>query len=662
MGKSDKVSYGKILFFACLSLIVSACGSGEASAPEAQIVRVVDDEFSPKILRVPVGSTVIWESGGANDHNVIASDGSWQAVSSDYFEYGIITKGDQFEHTFNEAGVYEYYCPFHGTNNKGMVGIIIVGDVDYVPPPEEVNTALSTEVLEVGKSLQYETIQSAVDAAKAGDLILINSGVYNESVTITTPYLTIRGKDRNGVIIDGEFMRENGIQIYETDGVSVENLSVRNFSLNAVYWNGSKGYKASHLTVYNNGDYGVYAFDSTDGVFEKIYASGHPDSGIYIGQCYPCNALIYDSVVEGNALGYSGTNAGGHLYIYNNIWRDNMSGIIPNTLDSELNPPGRETTIVGNLVVDNNNYEAPANRFGLVAQGMGIVMPGRVGDIVEKNIVINHDKYGLVASPMLDVNLYFSQHVKVRDNVIMDSGYTDLALAGPWGPGNCYEGNIYQTSTPPLLEQLHDCESVGNGSYLSRFPLQGDVSGLMMLAGLFADAASQEAPKARYKDYPWPEPQENMAFTDINKPSPAINLFYVPDMNSLDLPFHLLGGDNIEDLIGAEKEIIMSGVPITSPNVWQLLFQLYGYLMPFVLYAAWAALAIKDIDSNERVEGSGKYMWLAIVYLVPFFGVLIYHLAGPSAISRSTKVAAIGGGLISYIVILVAGAVISGLV
>jgi len=662
MRKSDSRQIAKILFFACLSLIISACGSGEASGPEAQIVKIVDDEFSPKILRVPVGSTVIWESGGANDHNVIASDGSWQAVSSDYFEYGIITKGDQFEHTFTEAGVYEYYCPFHGTNNKGMVGIIIVGDVDYVPPPEEVNITLSTDVLEVGKGADYETIQSAVDAAKAGDLVLINSGVYNESVTITTPYLTIRGKDRNGVIIDGEFMRENGIQIYEADGVSVENLSVRNFSLNGVYWNNSKGYKASHVTAYNNGDYGVYAFNSTDGIFEKIYASGHPDSGIYIGQCYPCNALIYDSVVEGNALGYSGTNAGGHLYIYNNIWRDNMSGIIPNTLDSELNPPGRETTIVGNLVVDNNNYEAPANRFGLVAQGMGIVMPGRVGDIVEKNIVVNHDKYGLVASPMLDVNLYFSQHVQVKNNIIMDSGYTDLALAGPWGPGNCYEGNIYQTSTPPLLEQLHDCESVGSGSLLSRFPLQGDVSGLMMLAGLFADAASQEAPKARYKDYPWPEPQENMTFIDINKPSPAINLFYVPDMNSVDLPFHLLDGANIEDLTGAKKEIIMSGVPITSPNVWQLLFQLYGYLMPFVLYAAWAALAIKDIDSNDKVQGRSKYMWIAIVYLVPFFGVLIYHLAGPSLISRSTKIAAIGGGLISYIAILVAGAVISGLV
>ena len=74
------------------------------------------------------------------------------------------------------------------------------------------------------------------------------------------------------------------------------------------------------------------------------------------------------------------------------------------------------------------------------------------------------------------------------------------------------------------------------------------------------------------------------------------------------------------------------------------------------------ALAIKDIDSNDKVNGSMKYVWLGVVYLVPFFGVLVYHLAGPSAISRSMKLAAIVGGLFSYIAILVAGAVISGLV
>jgi plastocyanin len=651
----------KVLSLFIFSILLLACGAGDASSEEPLVIRIVDDEFSPKVINVPVGSTVIWESGGSNNHNVIASDGSWQAISSDYFEYGIITKGDQYEYTFEEPGVYEYYCPYHGTNNKGMVGTVIVGDVEYSAPVEKVVVELSSNVLEVGDNKQFNTIQEAVDSALEGDLVLINPGVYNESVTITTDYLTIRGTNRNSVIVDGEFMRENGIQIYDTDGVSVENLSVRNFSLNGVYWNGSKGFKGSYLTVYNNGDYGVYAFDSTDGVFDNIYASGHPDSGIYIGQCYPCNSLIYDNVVEGNALGYSGTNAGGHLYLYRNIWRDNMSGIVPNTLDSELNPPGRETTIISNLVVDNNNYDAPTNRFGLVARGMGIVVPGRVGDIIEKNIVINHDKYGIVASPMLDAKLYFSQHVQVKENLVLDSGYTDLALAGPWGPGNCYEDNIYQTSTPPLLEQLHNCSSLENDNLFSRFPLQGDVSGLMMLAGFFADAQNEELDKNRYKEYPWPKEQLNMTFDNIKTPSPAINLFYVPSIDTMELPYDLLDED-VNNLFEAKKEIIMSGVPISSPSIWQLLFQLYGYLMPFVLYAAWTALALYDLNTNNQVSGGRRYMWLALVFLVPFFGVLAYHLVGPSSISKTMKYAAIGGGLISYLIILILTAVISGLV
>jgi plastocyanin len=651
----------KVLSLIIFSILLLACGAGDASSEEPLVIRIVDDEFSPKVINVPVGSTVIWESGGSNNHNVIASDGSWQAISSDYFEYGIITKGDQYEYTFEEPGVYEYYCPYHGTNNKGMVGTVIVGDVEYSAPVEKVVVELSSNVLEVGDNKQFNTIQEAVDSALEGDLVLINPGVYNESVTITTDYLTIRGTNRNSVIVDGEFMRENGIQIYDTDGVSVENLSVRNFSLNGVYWNGSKGFKGSYLTVYNNGDYGVYAFDSTDGVFDNIYASGHPDSGIYIGQCYPCNSLIYDNVVEGNALGYSGTNAGGHLYLYRNIWRDNMSGIVPNTLDSELNPPGRETTIISNLVVDNNNYDAPTNRFGLVARGMGIVVPGRVGDIIEKNIVINHDKYGIVASPMLDAKLYFSQHVQVKENLVLDSGYTDLALAGPWGPGNCYEDNIYQTSTPPLLEQLHNCSSLENDNLFSRFPLQGDVSGLMMLAGFFADAQNEELDKNRYKEYPWPKEQLNMTFDNIKTPSPAINLFYVPSIGTMELPYDLVDED-LNNLFEAKKEIIMSGVPISSPSIWQLLFQLYGYLMPFVLYAAWTALALYDLNTNNQVSGGRRYMWLAIVFLVPFFGVLAYHLVGPSSISKTMKYAAIGGGLISYLIILILTAVISGLV
>ena len=60
------------------------------------------------------------------------------------------------------------------------------GDVRYVP-------------------FAYESIQDAVDASNPGDLVLIDKGIYYEEVVVRTPSITIRGIDRNEVIIDGEF-------------------------------------------------------------------------------------------------------------------------------------------------------------------------------------------------------------------------------------------------------------------------------------------------------------------------------------------------------------------------------------------------------------------------------------------------------------------------
>ena len=65
----------RILFLSLLMMLF-ACGGEESANLDPQVIRVVDDEFSPKVIRVEPGTTVIWESGGANDHNVIASDGS----------------------------------------------------------------------------------------------------------------------------------------------------------------------------------------------------------------------------------------------------------------------------------------------------------------------------------------------------------------------------------------------------------------------------------------------------------------------------------------------------------------------------------------------------------------------------------------------------------
>ncbi len=216
----------------------------------------------------------------------------------------------------------------------------------------------------------YDTIQAAVDDASEGDLILVDEGVYNEAVTVPagTDNIVIRGTDRNKVILDGasgdedsiEDDLENGILVVGANGVAVENMTARNYKANGFFWTGVEGYRGSYLTAYRNGDYGIYAFDSVTGQFDNSLGSGSPDAGFYIGQCYPCDAVVDNVVAEYNGLGYSGTNAGGNLIISNSTFRNNRAGIVPNSGAYELCYPQRDNIMVGNSVYDNNYEEGPA--------------------------------------------------------------------------------------------------------------------------------------------------------------------------------------------------------------------------------------------------------------------------------------------------------------
>jgi hypothetical protein len=357
---------------------------------------------------------------------------------------------------------------------------------------------------------EYDTIQAAVDAAAEGDLVLVSPGTYEEAVTVTTADITIRGLDRNDVILDGEFEKDNGIRILETDGVVVENMTAKNYTANGFFWTGVDRYRGSYLTAINNGDYGVYAFDSTTGTLEHSLGSGSPDAGFYIGQCYPCDALVDDVIGEDNGLGYSGTNSGGNLLIVNSVFRNNRAGIVPNSGDYEKYPPERESTLVGNLVHDNSNADTPAIESARLATGNGILVFGGVDNVIERNRVQDHDVTGVALITAFDVGTWPVTGNTVRDNVVSGSGLADLAVWDDPGAENCFAGNDHETTAPKELETLMPCDGEGSGDR------EAGALDLAVLADLDTKPESKD-----YKTMPEPEAQDSMPDADSADWGPA---------------------------------------------------------------------------------------------------------------------------------------------
>lgn len=611
-----------ILLFFCM-LPLAACGSFGSSTPQGPSVSVLDNDFSPKELHIKPGETVTWVNNGQTAHTVTADDTS--------FDSHTFNPGGQYRHTFAQPGRYLYYCQLHGAaGGLGMAGVIVVdasastGTLAEIMRPRTAHTT----ILRVPEA--YSTIQAAVKAAKSGDMISIAPGIYRESVRVRTPNLTIRGRDRNGVILDGNFSLDDGFEVL-ANNVVLENMTARHFTGNGFYWTGVVGFRGSYLTAYANGDYGVYAYGSNTGQFDHDLAAGHPDSGFYIGYCHPCHAVISNVISEDNALGYSGTNAGGDLIIRDSIWRKNMSGIAPNTLDSEPNPPEDGTTITNNLVENNNNYDAPAKVLEYPTIGNGIVIGGGNNNVIMNNRINGHIYYGILIVPNIDKNFWEPSGNKVEHNVITKSGVADMALSALSANDNCFSGNTVSRTVPPFLELTHACGS------LSAYAGGGDPSVVTVLFDHFMQANLGRYTARDWRKAPTPAQQPGM-------PDPTID----PQGIMLDT-----GGASLDMTVSATSispSIALGGLGLATP-FFEVILGFYMYYLPLALYGAWLAVATWDLVRRTEMKTGARIGWMALVYLVPVLGPLAYFLLGRSAIPRATRLLLAIGAPIIYVII-----------
>jgi len=254
----------------------------------------------------------------------------------------------------------------------------------------------------------YATIQSAVNAAHAHDVINVGPGTYQEGVVIGIP-LSLLGAGALQSIIDAT-NQGNGVLVDGFDHAGLRSVIVAGFTVENAQWEGILAVSASDITISNNH---VINNDLAGPVFTGA-PTGCPGQPAYetdeTGDCGGAVHLIGSStsIVMGN---YITGNADGILISdetaasHDNLITENT--VINNPLDCGIvlasHPPVGSippnfaphfgifhNTVSGN-VSNNNGVQIGGAGVGLFSDGNG---PGRVSENQVINNTLTHNGIG----------------------------------------------------------------------------------------------------------------------------------------------------------------------------------------------------------------------------------------------------------------------------
>jgi nitrous oxidase accessory protein NosD len=271
-----------------------------------------------------------------------------------------------------------------------------------------------------------KTLADALAAVRPGGMILLEPGTYREQLVVNKKDVTIRGLDRNTVIIDGEGTRPYGV-VAIADGVRIENLTVRNTTFYGVLVTGmhDKNGPSAHngdnytrldpskfppvqrfsinfVTAYNNGLYGIYSFDAQHGSITNSYASGSADSGFYVGQCPDCDILVSGNVAERNAVGFENANASKSLTIVGNRFSNNRVGLTLVSNYQEAFTPQSQNLVAGNVLSDNVSADSPSQEDG--GFGIGLGVSGGRDNLITNNRIEGNPRAGVLLASTEDLS------------------------------------------------------------------------------------------------------------------------------------------------------------------------------------------------------------------------------------------------------------------
>jgi len=241
-----------------------------------------DEWYSPSVITVNVGDTVTWINDDQEGHTVTSgmSSGRFGWMSDDFgtpdgfFDSGRFMPNESWSFTFNEIGIFQYFCVIH----PWMEGAVVVNDIipdyphdylgneielpqDAITPDGSVKVSLSWDppVLKTYEKVQFiyhfhdvETDQRLLN--QKYDIILIQNGkeIFRDDGVAGAggDFRNFIFKEEGDVII-----RFQNIVSAGTSGVSapatgaVKNLSVLRVEYTAIVYENPEGKVTDEIVI-----------------------------------------------------------------------------------------------------------------------------------------------------------------------------------------------------------------------------------------------------------------------------------------------------------------------------------------------------------------------------------------------------------------------------